>query len=66
MPNYTSKFGIGDDVFLKHDKDQAERMVVQVIFTAGGTRYSLMSGTTQSWHDEIEVSKDKDIVKKVI
>jgi len=58
------KFNIGDIVFLKTDVDQEERMVCGIIIRPTGLQYALILGETETWHYDIEISFNKDILKK--
>lgn len=54
----------GDMVFLKTCRDQYERIVVSICQDASRTiEYQLRLGTTESWHQAIEITKDKNYIK---
>ena len=57
------KFNIGDVVFLKTDIDQYERMVCGILIRPDGIQYAITLGDTENWHYDIEISKQKDILK---
>ncbi len=53
-------FGIGDEVYLKHDPDQFMRMVIRISVGADGSLlYGLASAQDITWHYEIELSLEK-------
>jgi hypothetical protein len=57
-----AKFDLGDIVYLKTDSDQAERMVNNLMITPYGIMYGLAKGTSESWHNDIEISVEKNIL----
>lgn len=62
---FSSTHDIGDLVYLAHDKDQSQRMVVKICFNYCGPEYCLTSGTTTSWHTDIEISAEPNTLFKV-
>lgn len=59
-----NQFEIGQVVYLRSDEDQRARIVVQIAIMPGASlRYCLNCGTVETWHYEIEVSAEKDILK---
>jgi hypothetical protein len=57
-------FDLGQIVYLRTDKDQSARMVRQIcVRSSGFIQYELMCGSNYSWHDELEISAEKDILK---
>ena len=61
--NITTNYDLGDIVYLKTDKDQAERLITEIKITGdGGLVYGMNCGITNSFHYEMEFSKDKDIL----
>lgn len=60
MANFTSLFSWGDHCYLSTDPEQAERIIVKVIFCPDGIMYAMMSGTKYSEHYEIELSTEKN------
>lgn len=57
-----SEHNFGDTVYLKTDRDQHERIVVEVIANPMGVRYRLACGTNADTHYEIEISKVKNVM----
>jgi len=57
-----TEYGWGEIVFLKTDPDQFPRMVTAIQVNPYGTLYGLAMETQVSWHYEIEISRDRDIV----
>ena len=56
-------FSLGQSVFLKTDPEQKERMVIQIgIGGNSSIRYCLISGTQETWHYEIEIAAEKNIL----
>lgn len=58
-----NKHSIGDLVYLKTDIDQNERLITGIMITQNGLQYELSFNTDRSWHFDVEISKDKDMVK---
>lgn len=57
------EFEIGQVVYLKTDTDQTPRMVTQIAISgSGGLLYRLTCGTNESFHYEIEISAEKNLV----
>ena len=59
---FDNKYSIGDFAFIKTDAEQKQRLVTQISITPGGLRYCLSFVTNDSWHYEIELSKEKDVL----
>lgn len=60
-------FEIGQIVFLKTDDDQTERMVTGINLRPNNSvTYGLAISSQESWHYDIEISDEKDMVKKTI
>lgn len=55
---------IGDIVFLKTDPDQRARIVIGIFIRPNGKSYYLSCGVEESFHYEIEMSTEPDIVFK--
>ena len=55
---------IGDMVYLKTDPDQHPRIVMGVWLRPDGVLYQLNKGESTSWHFELEMIGEPDIVKK--
>ena len=56
-------FELNQVVYLKTDRDQSERMVTDINVNNGGLRYGLACGTGLSWHYEVEITSEKDLLK---
>lgn len=57
--NIKTKFDIGQNVCLKHDREKQPRIVTGISVRAQKLlSYNLMSGVTDSWHYEFEIEKD--------
>lgn len=61
--NITTKFDFGDIVYLKTDPDQLERIVTGFSIKLNSICYNLNHATTESWHWDFEITKDRDILK---
>jgi len=61
--NINTKFDFGDTVYLKTDPDQLERIVTGFSVKPNSLCYSLCHSTTESWHWDFEITKDRDILK---
>jgi hypothetical protein len=59
----TIKYWIGDIVYLITDVDQKERIVTGVDIRQSGVSYNLSYGSDDSDHYDIEISKEKDVLK---
>ena len=59
-----NKYGFGDIVYLKIDKEQLPRMVTRMSLKPTEIQYCLSQGTIETWHMDFELSKEKDIVLK--
>lgn len=55
-----TKFNFGDIVYLKTDPEQYPRMVVGVSVRPTSMTYMLALGSTESFHYEIEISRQRD------
>lgn len=54
-------FDIGDEVYLKTDREQLKRIIFGFeIFKAGEILYKCICGTIVSVHYEFELTKEKD------
>lgn len=65
MATFTSKYGIGDTVWLSLDRDQVEYMVIEVRFTPIGCNYCITDGNNEKSCYEIELSDEEDKLRKV-
>ena len=58
------KYKIGDIVYLKTDLDQVERIVTGITIRPNNSfSYCLAFDTIETWHYDIEMSTEKDILK---
>lgn len=57
-----NKFEIGEIVYLKTDKEQSERLITQITISPAGLRYCASMGSADTWHYEIELSSEKNIL----
>ena len=57
-------FDIGEKVFLITDEDQSERLVEKIIISPNGITYVLAQGLTSTEHYAMEISRERDIVKR--
>ena len=57
------KYQIGETVYLKTDCEQLERIVIGISIYPIGVMYQLSCGIDQTWHYDIEMSPDRDIIK---
>lgn len=60
---FESKYDIGQIVYLKTDIDQRERIVQEIKFDYAGALYTIMFGTETSYHYDIELSTQRNIIK---
>ena len=56
-------YQVGDIVYLKTDPEQRERIVTGVLFRPVGVSYDLAFGSQSSWHFEIEIASEKNLLK---
>lgn len=59
-----NKYGIilGEEVYLKTDREQQKRIVTQITERDGGWIFNLSLNTSDSWHYGFEISKERDII----
>lgn len=57
-----TQFNIGDIVYLKHDFEQKPRMIISLKINPYDQNYELACGIDVSYHYDIELSKEKDIL----
>jgi hypothetical protein len=58
-----NKYELGQMVFLKTDPDQHARQLTQIAIGANGSlRYAVTFGTQETWHYEIEMSDEKNVL----
>jgi hypothetical protein len=56
-------YEIGDLVFLVTDPGQYERMIVAFTVRNSGIFYEVALGETSTFHSDLELSSEKDLVK---
>jgi hypothetical protein len=62
--NIKTEYEFGEMVYLIHDPEQKHRMITCFnIRPPMAIRYELTVGNIVSWHEEVEISRDKDNVK---
>lgn len=61
--NLQTKYDIGELVFLRTDSDQLERMVTCIKICATGCIYTLAHGTTETYHYEMELCRERNQFK---
>jgi len=60
--NIKTEFEFGEMVYLQHDPEQKPRMVTCFnIRPTMAIRYELTFGNTASWHEELEIAREKNI-----
>ena len=59
------KYNIGQLVFLITDEDQKERIIVEILLSNKDAQYKLKCGIEESWHYEIEMINEKNVVKSL-
>lgn len=59
----STKYDLGDMVYLVTDPDQKERMVVSIEIRPNSVMYNLVCAEQNSWHYEMEMQVEKDLVK---
>lgn len=60
------KFDFGQCVYLVTDKEQLERMVIEIKLDCKGCiLYGLALGSEQTWHFDTEITDKKDILKSL-
>jgi len=55
-------FDMGQEVFLKTDREQYPRMITGYKVSPGGITYEVSCGTLTSWHYDFELSIEKNIL----
>lgn len=56
-----SKYDIGQMVYLKTDSEQKILMITGILWRSG-IQYELSCGTDARWHNEYEISEQKDVL----
>lgn len=62
----TTRFKIGEIVYLKTDFEQLPRMVTGILMRPYGLIYHLSNNTIETTHYQIEISKDVDEMIKLL
>jgi hypothetical protein len=63
MIKVNNQYNFGDVVYLKTDTEQKPRIVVSIeIFSDGEHIYKLNQCNMASWHYEMELSTEKDVL----
>lgn len=57
-----NKYNIGEKVFLVTDGNQLERLVTAIQISPNNLLYRLINNTTETWHFEFEISKERSFV----
>ena len=58
-----NKFEFGEQVYLKTDKEQDARIVTAICIRGNGSlTYELHCGEKSSWHSDIEISVEKNVL----
>lgn len=60
---FESKYDLGQIVYLKTDIDQRERIITQIKFDPTGCIYKLALCTEETYHFDIEISTQRNIIK---
>jgi len=60
-----NKFDIGEPVYLRTDPDQYTRMVIGIYVEDNNITYCLGFLSDVSYHQSIEISREKDVLKKI-
>lgn len=56
-------FEISQEVYLKTDPEQNTRLVTSINIRKGRMIYELSFGASTSWHEDFEISVEKDVLK---
>ena len=57
-----NKYNIGDSLYIKTDKDQKLRILTQITILPIGLRYCLSCDEVDTWHYDIEITNEKNIL----
>lgn len=60
-PLYT-QYKIGEILYLKTDGDKKARIVTGIQFSGPSVFYRLACGTSESWHFDVEISREKEFL----
>lgn len=56
-------YDLGDFVYLKTCTEQSQFIITAICHRLGRTTYELSRGTVTSWHDDLEIAIERDILK---
>lgn len=56
-------YDLGEFVYLKTCTEQHQFLITGICHRINRTTYELAKGTTSTWHDEIEISQERYILK---
>lgn len=59
------KYQLGDHVFLKTDREQLPRIVTGICYRTNGVSYNLATGTSDTWHYDVEITENENILLKI-
>jgi len=62
---YSLKYEIGQTVYLITDKEQTKRVITGITIRPTGVIYDLAAGTANSWHYEMEITNEENVLVKV-
>lgn len=57
-----SQYRIGEILYLKTDGDKKARILIGIQFTGTSACYRLACGTSESWHFDVEISREKEFL----
>jgi hypothetical protein len=57
-----TEFDLGEEVYISTDLDQYRRIITGIEISPGGIQYRLSVGMEFSWHYDVEISRDRDIM----
>ena len=61
----STKFDLEQSVYLITDKEQQKRMVIGMSIRSNGVMYDLAFGSSSTWHYEIEISEEENVLTKI-
>lgn len=57
------KFNIGSIVYLRTDSEQLVYIVTGILIRPTGVSYALTNGINESYHYDIEINTERDVLK---
>jgi hypothetical protein len=57
-----NKFDLGQEVYLKTDREQVKRLVIGICLRPNGIIYELACGPATSWHYDLEMAEQVDVL----